>query len=162
MVDWPDNFPSTTMDGFSVRPEDNTMRTRMDSGLTRMRQRFTTTPTIVKLRWIMKEEVFAMFEAWYKYKAKFGAEWVSMEIPTGRGMEEANIRFTRSYSSKQLSDEYWEVVADVEVRELPTYTEAELDALLARDFDDDALIVQLSNRLHTLIHTTIPTTSRWS
>ena len=158
MVDWPEQFGTPVLSGIQETPDDNVTRTEMESGVTRMRQRFTYTPTSGQFRWIMNEDVLGYFEAWFKHKAKFGSEWINMEIPTGKGMQTAQVRFKDSYTTKVVSYPQWEVTANVEIRELPTYSEAELDVYLSGGNE----IIPLSDKFHKLVHEKIPGPYNWS
>ena len=124
----------------------------MESGTARQRQRFTSVPTQVKIRWIMSGEQLGIFEAWYIYKAKQGAEWVSMSLSNGLGFTENQVRFVDQPRSSILSDSVWEVTADLEVREFATLTEEQLDAILGLDTDR---FFALQQRFHTFVHTSL-------
>lgn len=93
-VTWPDIFPAPTLQSYSIAPDEVIARTKMDSGPARQRRRFTSAPTMVGVRWVFAKELFAVFEAWYKYKALSGAEWFTISLANGVGNAKQQARFT--------------------------------------------------------------------
>ena len=153
-VAWPDSFPAPQISGYSLQPEESIARTSMDSGVARQRRRFTSSPTKVKLRWKMSQELFGFFQSWYIYKAKAGAEWITIDLSNGQGYNPSQARFTTPYSAKPLSHDQWEVMADFEVREMAILDELQLDLTLVPG--SAAEWVRLSGTLHTFVHTDLP------
>lgn len=154
-VTWPDIFPAPTLQSYSIAPDEVIARTKMDSGPARQRRRFTSAPTMVGVRWIFTDDLFAMFEAWYKYKALAGAAWFTISLNNGIGSTGQQARFVEPYSATPLSDRSWEVATKLEVREMGLINEGTLDLLLAGSVDTAGL-EQAANTIHQAIHSTIP------
>ena len=72
-VDWPDQLPLPTFQGYGIEPTDSILRTEMESGGARQRAQFTQTPTRIPVRWRFTMWQFALFESWWKHKAREGA-----------------------------------------------------------------------------------------
>lgn len=159
-VSWPASFPHPTLQSYSVSPDESIARTAMESGVARQRRRFTSVPSKVKVRWMMRSDIFGLFEAWYRLKAKEGAEWVTIELQNGFGYTSNQARFLKPYSSQMLSDNLWEVRADLEVREMAILSESDLDFILDGDFIPGDLR-DWANKLHEQVHITIPTIHNW-
>ena len=152
---WPPLFPSPTLQSYSVSPDESIARTKMESGAARQRRRFTSTPSRVNLRWVMDARIFGLFEAWYHYKAKEGAEWIEIDLKNGFGYVSNQARFLAPYSAKLLSGDIWEVVANLEVREMKIADEATLDFALDANIDITNL-VNLANDLNDQISKVTP------
>lgn len=155
-VRWPDSFPKPLLNGYSIKPEQTVVRTSMETGLARQRQRFSSVSTMANVRWLMNNETVALFEAWYKYKAHSGAEWIIMTLNNGLGPIDSEARFTKPYSAKSVSDTLWRVTAELEVRDMTTLSEAQLDLIIA-----PVSILTNSKELHELIHRDLSNNLRW-
>ncbi len=151
---WPDTLPLPTVQGYNIQPGDTILRTEMEAGLARQRRRFTSAPTKVSVRWIMRRDQYAIFEGWYRWHAKEGANWFSITLLGGLGLLEQEARFTRQFASRLLAGgTLWEVTSELEIRERPVLDEGLLNLLLS---EDPQGIILASNGLHTLVHQTLP------
>ena len=93
---FPKKLPYPTVEGYSIRPDEAIIRTDMESGPARQRRRYTQTPSKISVRWIMNPEQFCLFEAWYKYHAKEGAEWFVITLLGGIGLTEQDARLRQA------------------------------------------------------------------
>lgn len=151
---WPDTLPLPTVQGYNIQPGDTILRTEMDAGLARQRRRFTNAPTKVSVRWIMRRDQYAIFEGWYRWHAKEGANWFSITLLGGLGLLEQEARFTRQFASRLLAGgTLWEVTSELEIRERPVLDEGLLNLLLSED--PQGIIIAVDG-LHTLVHQTLP------
>jgi hypothetical protein len=151
---WPDTLPLPTVQGYNIQPGDTILRTEMDAGLARQRRRFTNAPTKVSVRWIMRRDQYAIFEGWYRWHAKEGANWFSITLLGGLGLLEQEARFTRQFASRLLAGgTLWEVTSELEIRERPVLDEDLLNLLLS---EDPQGIIIAGDGLHTLVHQTLP------
>ena len=82
-ITFPKRLPYPTVEGYSIRPDEAIIRTDMEAGPARQRRRYTQTPSKIAVKWIMSPEQFCLFEAWYKYYAKEGAEWFVITLLGG-------------------------------------------------------------------------------
>jgi len=154
MIVWPATLPLPTVQGYSVQPGEAILRTDMDAGLARQRRRFTEVPTKVSVRWIMRRDQYAVFEGWYKWNAKEGANWFTITLLGGLGLLDQEARFTRQFSSKLMAGgNLWEISSELEIRERPVLTEEAMEIVLSNSVQDLFITV---DALHTLVHTTLP------
>lgn len=153
---WPPTLPLPTVQGYSVQPEDAILRTEMEAGLARQRRRFTNVPTKVSVRWIMRRDQYAIFEGWYRWQAKEGANWFTITLLGGLGLLDQEARFTRQFSARLLAGgTLWEITSELEIRERPVLDEGLLNLLLS---EDPAGLIFSGNNLHILVHQTLPIT----
>jgi hypothetical protein len=152
---WPNNLPLPTIQGYSVQPGDAILRTEMEAGPARQRRRFTQVPTRVNVRWVMRGDQFALFEAWYRWQAKEGGAWFQVSLLGGLGLMHQEARFTRPFQAQLIKGTLWDIRSELEIRERPTLDEGALALLLEYDAQ---IIASMANRLHTLVHITLPNT----
>ena len=157
-ITWPTTLPLPTVQGYGIRPGEAILRTEMEAGPARQRKRFTQVPSRIAVRWLMRREQFALFEAWYRWRAKEGGEWFEIPLLGGVGLVEHEARFTRQFEARLTGGVLWEITSELEVRERPTLT---ADALaIALDSDIAALLATV-DRLHGLVHVTLPFFHSW-
>lgn len=139
---WPDALPSPTFEGYGVEPVDSILRTEMESGPARQRRRYTQTPTRLPVRWRFTGRQFAVFESWFKHKAKEGGEWFSIDLLGGTGMVSHEARFAGRGSSPYRAapsrggpaeGARWTVTSSLEVRESSVLSEEVLDITLIEE-----------------------------
>ena len=148
-VKWPSTLPRPSVQGYGIQPGEAIIRTEMESGLARHRRRFTDVPSEVSVRWLMSQNQFAVFEAWYKIYAEEGASYFDVELLGGVGITSHSARFTRQFSAKLLNNRLWEVTSSLEIRSRPTLDKNNLDLLLENNVD--GLLSGIS-RLYKLTH----------
>lgn len=129
-VTWPSQLPVPVVDGYTLAPQDATVRTEMEVGPARQRRRSTAMPTQVTMKCIMTRTQFQIFEAWFKYKALDGAAWFVMPVANGSGVTDTDARFTAPYQAAALPGLTFEVSATVECRTMAMLSEAELEAII--------------------------------
>ncbi len=152
-INFPKTLPYPTVQGYAIKPGEAIVRTEMEAGSARQRRRYTQTPSKISVRWIMKREQFSLFEAWYKYHAKEGAEWFYITLLGGLGLLEQEARFTQQFETSLLNGHLWVVTSELEIRDRPTLSEGALDILLDCDYDKLVLAV---NHLHQYVHIFYP------
>ena len=140
MIKFPQHLPLPTISGYSIKPDDAIIRTDMESGPARQRRRFTQTPSKIAVRWVMNQEQFSLFEAWYKFHAKEGAEWFDIQLLGGLGLLEQEARFIQQFEAGLYKGLLWEITAELEIL---------LDS-------DPVKLGRTVERLHFLVHTFIP------
>ncbi len=152
-ITFPSNLPYPKVDGYSIKPDEAIVRTDMEAGPARQRRRYTQTPSKITVNWMMTRDQFSLFEAWYKYHAKEGAEWFYITLLGGLGLIEQEARFTQQFEASLYNGILWEITSELEIRDRPTLSEGALNILL--DCEYDALVIS-TNNLHTFVHTTCP------
>jgi hypothetical protein len=157
-VSWPSTLPLPTIDGYGIRPGEAILRTEMEAGPARQRRRYTQVPSRITVRWVLRREQFALFEAWYRWTAKEGGEWFEIDLLGGLGLLPQDARFTRQFDARIVAGILWEVRSELEIRERPTLSEGAMAILLEEDLQG---LLGSVDALHTLIHTTLPGPHAW-
>ena len=152
-IKFPERLPYPTVESYSIRPDEAIIRTDMESGPARQRRRYTQTPSKITVRWVMSPEQFCLFEAWYKYYGKEGAEWFSINLLGGIGLTEQDVRFTQQFEASLIAGRLWQITSELEIRDRPTITEDALQIIMDSDFQKLELTV---DKLHRFVHYTCP------
>ena len=152
-INFPEKLPYPTTEGYAIKPGEAIVRTDMEAGPARQRRRYTQTPSKISVRWVMNREQFSLFEAWYKYYAKEGAEWFNITLLGGLGLMEQEARFTQQFEAKLLNGYLWEITSELEIRDRPTLSEGALGILLDCEYDR---LVNAVNHLHQFVHVECP------
>lgn len=152
-ITFPKRLPYPTVESYSIRPDEAIIRTDMEAGPARQRRRYTQTPSKIAVKWIMSPEQFCLFEAWYKYYAKEGAEWFVITLLGGIGLTEQEARFTQQFESSITAGRLWQIITELEIRDRPTITEDATLIIMDSDFQKLELSV---DRLHILVHKSCP------
>lgn len=132
-ITWPSMLPLPTVDGYGIRPGEAILRTEMEAGPARQRRRYTQVPSRITVRWVLRREKFALFEAWYRWAAKEGGAWFEIDLKGGLGLVPQEARFTRQFEARILAGTLWEVRSELEIRERPTLSEEALAVALSED-----------------------------
>lgn len=148
-ITFPKRLPYPTVESYSIRPDEAIIRTDMEAGPARQRRRYMQTPSKIAVKWIMSPEQFCLFEAWYKYYAKEGAEWFVITLLGGIGLTEQEARFTQQFEASITAGRLWQITTELEIRDRPTITEDATLIIMDSDFQKLELSV---DRLHTLVH----------
>lgn len=147
---WPDTLPLPTVDGYNIQPGEAILRTEMEAGMARQRRRFTDVPTKVSVRWIMRRDQYAVFEGWYRWNAKEGANWFTVKLLGGLGLLEQEARFTRQFSSRLIGGgNLWEITSELEIRERPVLSEDAMEIVLTNSVQS---LFATVNQFHNLVH----------
>ena len=149
MIAWPDTLPLPTVEGYGIQPGDAILRTEMEAGPARQHRRFTQVPSRVSVRWIMRRDQFALFEAWYRWQAKEGGAWFEIELLGGLGLLTQEARFTRQFQAQLLGGTLWEIRSELEIRERPVLDEEALEIALIEDVSG---LLDACNSFHVLVH----------
>jgi len=158
---WPSMFPSLTQD-YSLDPPESVLRSRMDSGYIRQRQRFTVDSDLISGGWDFDDVMFRYFKAWFRGYLGMGSGWFYMPVALGGGMETQKVRFTGSgYKAKyRPAGNFWEVSAQLEVFDAAGLDTDALSLLLDPDFllmFDGGLETAIETDYSALINTTFRT-----
>jgi len=139
MITWPDYplFPRPAVN-FAGEDDAPTIRTKMDSGRVRQRQRFTREFRPLRVSWKLTDEEFGTFQSIHKHLLNSGAGWFTMNLPLGdNGFKEYTVRFSGGgYSFKYDEVMYWDVSAKLETEDQAEPMDAETtEAFAAIGFD---------------------------
>ena len=102
-ISWPATLPLPTIEGYGVHPGEAIPRTEMEAGPARQRRRFTQAPSRISVRWVLRRDQFALFEAWYRWQAKEGGGWFTIDLLGGLGLVSHEARFTRQFTACRSS-----------------------------------------------------------
>ena len=124
---WP---PIPLMSGYGIQPGKAILRTEMESGTARQRRLSNSVPTRVPGRWTLNQAGFKAFEAWFRHTLKDGTAWYSQQLVNGSGSVTVDARFPEPYRAEMVSAGVWQITAELEVRNFPVMSEAELESYL--------------------------------
>lgn len=112
---WPDSLPAPRIDGYSRKDTPSFVRTTMDSGASRQRRRFVTTPKTFQQAYRMTQAQLEIFEIWFENQAFGGAAQVLMPVITGAGKSYVQCKFTDTPSIAGVSgSKLWDVTVTLE------------------------------------------------
>ena len=155
---WPDRLPLPSIEGYGVQPGEAVLRTEMEAGPARQRRRFTDVPSRIAVRWVLRPDQFALFEAWYRWIAAEGGAWFEMDLLGGLGLLPQEARFTRQFDARPWRGRLWEATSELEIRARPTLSEGAMTLLLTEDMP--ALNASI-DALGALVHETLPGPHAW-
>lgn len=115
-----DLLPVPLREDYDLNHVSPMMRTQMESGRSRYRQRFTSVPSRVTVTWLLDEGQALYFEGWFKESLNDGTLWFNCPLRTPMGMHEYECHFFGMYQGPQLVANYYKVRARLEIRERPT------------------------------------------
>lgn len=115
MPSWPETLPEPLLDGFSVTPNDNALRTDFEQGNSRVRRRYTAVRSGVTIGWLFETDAqMAEFVEFWKDELLDGTEWFDISLNLGAGRATQYLRFMKPYSSVPLGGGLWRVSGEVE------------------------------------------------
>lgn len=116
-IGWPVQLPAPMLDGFTLEPEDASIRTDMEVGTPRVRLRTLADRDGLDVAWRFTDAQMAFFREWWETTAARGAAWFDMSLPLGNGgLQMASTRFVGRWKAKLQPGMCWVVSGKVEVR----------------------------------------------
>ena len=120
MASWPTTLPNPNAPNYGLNPVDQTARSEMDAGTSRVRRRTQARNDHVACTWEMNDTQLAAFRTWFddgSAGAAGGAAWftVTLAIGTG-GLVACTARFTKIYQVSHLGGLIWNVTGELEVQ----------------------------------------------
>lgn len=117
---------------YGIQAQTSVMRTKMATGRTRQRRRYTTDSEVAQISFDFTGGQYANFKAVWKFKLASGSNWFQMRLPVGDGnlLTLATVRFTKDYKASYATFDNFTVSGQIEFADSVTITEAALDALL--------------------------------
>jgi len=61
----------------------------------------------------MRSDQFALFESWYRWHAKEGAEWFAMDLLGGMGTLPHEVRFVRPFNAVSKRGALWIITPEL-------------------------------------------------
>lgn len=123
------NLPSPSTD-LNATTNTSVVRTAMDSGHVRQRQRFTGGLRPFKASWELNDAQWALFQGVFVYKLHQGADFFIMNLPFGDGFKDYLVRFTGDLSGGYKDVMEWRVSINMETENISPLTEDEVDEIL--------------------------------
>lgn len=115
MPAWPSTLPSPKVEGYATAPDAAFIRTDMEAGPARQRQRYSVTPNSVSLNWLFTAAEMLIFRAFYRDDLSLGTGWFDVDLDIGDGFQSYEARFVAAPRSSKVSC-FWLVSATLEVR----------------------------------------------
>jgi hypothetical protein len=133
LIKFPSNLPAPLLSDHSLKQQSNLLRTKMDSGHSRVRRRFKSVPTVNKASWLLKNADAAVFEGFIEHALHGASVWFLMDVLTPLGIVEHEVRFITSPMEdyKALNALWWQYKAKIEINQRQIISEEQTaDALL--------------------------------
>lgn len=112
---YPGTLPLPIRDGYEIRHVSPMLRTELASGRARQRRKYTTTPSVVSVKWRFTAQQAVIFEEWFNNSLVDGANWFLMTIRTQTWFENHTCRFIDIYDGPRLvGKDHWEFTAELE------------------------------------------------
>lgn len=115
MTAFPSTLPQPSISGYSVAPNQAFIRTEMDSGPARQRQRFSSTPHLVTLNWTFTEAQMSTFKTFFDSTINYGTDWFTITLDCGGGATSYTARFSAAWKGALISPTVWGISATLEV-----------------------------------------------
>ena len=143
-IPYPEGLPCALRENYSLQTVSPLMRTQLESGRARQRRRFTNVPTMAQVSWNMSPGQGQIFEGWFRWLLKDGAEWATIPLKTPSGLADYECRFTDIYQGPTpIGADKWRYTAELEIMERQTlpqdWIELGSDFILNADLFDLAL-----------------------
>lgn len=120
MIQYPEGLPLPTRDGYGFSAVSPILRTRMQSGRSKQRRQYQSTPTAGSVSWVFTEGEAQLFESWWEEVLVSGTEWFEMSLQTPQGLQPYRCRFTDIYDGPTLFGfNLWRISAVLELFERP-------------------------------------------
>lgn len=120
MATWPATLPPPLRSGYAVEPEDQTLRTQMEFGASRVRRLSTADLDEVPVTWRFNEAEMTAFRAWFRdgaTGAAGGTAWFTIKLKRGNSpLETVSARFKEPWKARFEAGKRWLVSAKLEVR----------------------------------------------
>jgi hypothetical protein len=114
---WPATLPAPLVSGYGIQPNDQTIRTDMESGSPRVRRRTAARLDEYALSVSLSDAQMAIFRAWWDDDAAGGAAWFTMSLWAGDGgADSVEARFKGPWRADMIGNHRWLVSGTVEVR----------------------------------------------
>lgn len=129
METWPTLLPAPTS-AYDIKLNASKLRTQMDSGRYRQRQRFGRENRLISVAWEFDDNEYEFFQSFYLYKLEGGVDFFNVTIPLGGGMRSFVARFADDPDAKYMDVLNWTVSSTLEVEDARVLSEADFDTLV--------------------------------
>ncbi|WP_110642434.1 hypothetical protein [Salinicola sp. CPA57] len=121
MIQYPEALPIPLLENYQLQDVDPLLRTPMESGTTRNRQRYISVPTDLQVAHLFSPEQYEMFCGWWVHIIKDGAIPYSARMRTATGLGPRKVQPTGVHQDSWLG-RHWKVTYPVRVltRDVPS------------------------------------------
>lgn len=120
MIQYPAGLPCFERQGYGLKTVDPQLRSELDSGRSRVRRKFTATPTEVQCSVLMNDSQAQLFEAWWERVLVSGTKYFEAPLKTPMGMQSYTARFMGIYDGPVLVGvSHWRYTFTLELRKRP-------------------------------------------
>lgn len=131
-INYPVTLPLPVRDGYEIRHTSPIMRTELASGRARQRRKYTTTPSVISVKWIFNASQAVQFEEWFNDTLVDGTNWFVIPIRIETWFENHTCRFIDIYDGPRLiGRDSWEFAAEIETT---NRTSKQLSGIILHDF----------------------------
>jgi hypothetical protein len=116
MASFPSTLPKPLIEGYGGSQDTAFIRTEMEAGSKRQRQRFSAADDQLSMSWIFTFAEMTTFRAFFNTTINRGSDWFIMTLDVGDGMTTVDARFTSPYQYSRVQGDNWNVSANIEVR----------------------------------------------
>lgn len=132
MTAWPLTLPQAPLwAGYAIEPNPSLVRTAMETGVARQRTRFSSPPSVVRLRWALTSAQMPLFQAWLADDVGFTG-WFDITLRLGEtAPAEVSARFVGKPRYTPAGKAGWLVDAQIEIKDPATLPDEIVDVILA-------------------------------
>lgn len=116
MATFPTGLPNPLVEGYSGSQDQVFIRTEMEAGSQRQRQRFSAANTQMTLTWLLDAADMATFKSFWTNDINRGSDFFTYSLDLGDGLTSYDVRFTQPYQFSYVDVDHWRVNGNVEVR----------------------------------------------
>lgn len=116
MANFPAGLPNPLVEGYGGSQDKAFIRTEMEAGSMRQRQRFTAANTQMTMNWLFSATDMATFKTFFDTTINRGSDWFTYSLDLGAGNITYDVRFVEPYQFSFVDGGHWRVSANVEVR----------------------------------------------
>lgn len=138
MAVYPKTLPLPSKEGYGINPKSGVKKTQMTSGIARHRRTTKNAPIQVTVLWKFTRAQYEIFNAWWEFEAKAGAEWFEIDLLNGQGITKHRARFTEEAYKVTLNAETnkLHVSSTLEILDRTSLTPGSLKLLLNYGLED--------------------------
>jgi hypothetical protein len=116
MATFPVNLPSPQIDGYGGTQDQAFIRTEMEAGSQRQRQRFSAANTQLNVTWQFSAIEMQSFKSFFDVVINRGSDFFTYSLNLGAGFIDYDVRFTQPYQFAIIQGNRWTVSSVLEVR----------------------------------------------
>ena len=113
-INYPASLPEIQNDA-NFKVVDPQLRTKLDSGRTMTRRKFSAVPVDFNAKWHLNNEQAIAFEAFYTDVLKDGSLWFNMPIYTKNGLINQIVCFVGAYDYEKIAPNFWQYSASMQI-----------------------------------------------